>query len=179
MTNLDRQRHHFADKGPYSQSYGFPSSHVQIWVLDYKEGWAQNWCFSVVVLEKTLESLLDCKEIKQSILKEINPVYSLEGPMLNLSSNTLVIDAKSQLISRDPDARKYWRQEEKGGDRGWMTSLGWMTSPTQWIWVWAHHRGKWRTGKPGVLQSMGSPRGGHRDRTTTLPLPQNESSTGK
>jgi len=62
---LKKQRHHFADKGPYSQSYVFSSSHVQMWELDHTEGWApKNWCFLIVVLEKTLESPLDCKEIK-------------------------------------------------------------------------------------------------------------------
>ena len=66
MTNLDnmlkKQRYHFADKGPSSQSYGFSSSHVWMWELDYKESWAlKNWCFWTVVLEKTLESPLDCK----------------------------------------------------------------------------------------------------------------------
>jgi len=69
-------------------SYGFPSSHVQMWELDHKEGWVvNNWCFWIV-LEKTLESPLDCKErrSKQSILKEINPEYSLEGLMLKLQS---------------------------------------------------------------------------------------------
>ena len=69
MINLDsilkKQRHYFARKGPCSQSYGFPSSHVWIWELDYKESWAQkNWCFCTVLLEKTLESPLDCREIQ-------------------------------------------------------------------------------------------------------------------
>ena len=70
MTNLDRilksrERHYFANKSPSSQGYGFPSSHVWMWELDYKENWApKNWCFSAVVLEKTLESPLDIKEIK-------------------------------------------------------------------------------------------------------------------
>ena len=68
MSNLDsvlKSRHHFADKGPYSQSYGFSSSHVQMWELDQKEGWVpKNWCFLTVVLEKTLESPLGNKEIK-------------------------------------------------------------------------------------------------------------------
>ena len=69
MTNLDsvlkKQRHHLANKGPYSQSYRFSSSHVLMWELDHKEGWAlKNWCFRTEVLEKTLESPLDCKEIK-------------------------------------------------------------------------------------------------------------------
>ena len=60
-----KQRHHFANKGSSSQSYGFSSSHVWMWELDYEEGWAvKNWCFQIVVLEKTLESPLNCKEIK-------------------------------------------------------------------------------------------------------------------
>ena len=60
-----KKRHHFADKDPYGQSYGFSSSHVWMWELDHKEGWMpKNWCFWTVVLEKTLERLLDCKEIQ-------------------------------------------------------------------------------------------------------------------
>ena len=82
---IKKQRHYFANKDPSSQGYGFSSSHVWMWELDYKESWApKNWCFWTVVLEKTLESPLDCKEIKQSILKEISPEYSLEGLMLKL-----------------------------------------------------------------------------------------------
>ena len=69
-----RQRYLFADKGPYSQSYGFSSSHVWMWELDHKEGWVlKNWCFWTVVLEKTLESPLDCKEIKPINAKENQP----------------------------------------------------------------------------------------------------------
>ena len=75
---------HFANRGPSSQGYGFSSSHVWMWELDYKGSWApKNWCFWTVVLEKTLESPLDCKEI-QSVHKEISPEYSLEGLMLKL-----------------------------------------------------------------------------------------------
>ena len=66
--------------------------------------------------------------------------------------------AKSWQIRKDPDARKDWRQEEKGTTRGWD---GWMESPTQWTWVWASSGRWWRTGKPGVLQSMGFQRVGH------------------
>ena len=76
------QRHYFADKGPSSQNYGFSSSHVWMWELDYKESWApKNWCFSTVVLEETLET---ARRSNQSILKEISPEYSLEGLMLKL-----------------------------------------------------------------------------------------------
>ena len=85
-----KQRHHFAKKGPYNQSYGFSRNYVWMWEFDHKEGWAlKNWCFWIAVLEKTLESLLESKEIKQSILKEVDPEYFLEGLILNWSSNTL------------------------------------------------------------------------------------------
>ena len=91
-TNPDsilKSRHHFDNKGPYSQSYGFSSSHVWMWELDYKEGWApKNWCLWTVDLEKkTLESPLDCKE---SIPKEISSEYSLEGMMLKLKLGHLI-----------------------------------------------------------------------------------------
>ena len=73
---IKKQRYHFADKHPYSQSYGFSSSHVQMWELDHKEGWEpKNWCFLIVVLEKTLESPLDSKEIKP-VNPKGNPEYS-------------------------------------------------------------------------------------------------------
>ena len=91
-----------------SQSYGFSSGHVWIWELDYKESWVlKNWCFWPIVLEKTLRVLGTAKRSKQSILKEINPEYSSEGLMLKPP------DAKSQLIRKDPDAGKGWRQKEK------------------------------------------------------------------
>ena len=80
--HIKKQRHYFANKGLSSQSYGFSSSHALMWELDYKESWElNNWCFWTVVLEKTLKSPLDCKEIQ---LKEIRPEYSLEGLMLKL-----------------------------------------------------------------------------------------------
>ena len=82
---IKKQRHYFANKGPSSQSYGFSSSHVWMWELDHKESWvSKNWCFWTVVLEKTLESPLDCRRSNQSILKEISPEYSLEGLTLKL-----------------------------------------------------------------------------------------------
>ena len=83
--HIKRQRHYFANKGPSSQGCGFSSGHVWMWELDYKESWAlKNWCFWTVVLEKTLESPLDCKEVQPAQLKEISPVCSLEGLMLKL-----------------------------------------------------------------------------------------------
>ena len=83
--HIKKQRHYFADKGPSSQSYELSSSHVWMWGLAYRESWVpKNWCFWTVVLEKTLESPLDCKEIKPVNPKKINPEYSLTGLMLKL-----------------------------------------------------------------------------------------------
>ena len=88
MTNLNsilKQQYHFANKDPYSQSYGFSSSHVQMWQLDHKEGWVpKTWCFWTMVLEKTLEGPLDSKAIKPVNPKGSKPEYSLEELMLKL-----------------------------------------------------------------------------------------------
>ena len=145
---IKKKRYHFANKGPYSQSYGFSSSHVWIWEWDYKEGWEpKNWGFRTVELEKTLESPLDSKKIKPVNPKGNNPEYSLEGLKLKL-----------QYFGKEPTHwKRPWcwerlRARWKGGDR---ESDGWMASPTQWPWVWANSRRWWRTGQPGVLQSMG------------------------
>ena len=83
--HIKKQRHYFVNKGPSCQGYGFSSSHVWMWEIDYKESWApKNWYFWTVVLKKTLESPLDCKEIQPVHPKEISPEYSLEGLMLKL-----------------------------------------------------------------------------------------------
>ena len=83
--HIKKQRHYFTNKGPFSQGYGFSSSHVWMWELDYKETWVpKNWCYLTVVLEKTLESPLTSRRSNQSILKKISPEYSLEGLMLKL-----------------------------------------------------------------------------------------------
>ena len=83
--HIQKQRYYFANKGPSSQGYGFSSGHVWMWELNCEESWVlKNWCFWTVVLENTLESPLDCKEVHQSILKEISPGCSLEGLMLKL-----------------------------------------------------------------------------------------------
>ena len=110
---IKKQRHWFADKGPYSQSYGFSSSHVWMWELDHKEGWApKNWCFWAEVLEKT-QSPLDCKDIKP-----VNPKGNQPWIFIGRTDAEVPIiwppDAKSRLIWKDPDDGKDWRQEEKG-----------------------------------------------------------------
>ena len=81
---IKKQRHHFANRGPYSQSYGFSCDHVQMWDFDHKEGGALNWFFWTVVLEKVFESSLICKRSNQSNLKEINPEFSMQGLMLKI-----------------------------------------------------------------------------------------------
>ena len=113
---IKKQRHYFANKGPSSQSYGFSSSHKWMWELDYKESWVlKNWCFWTVVLEKTLKSLLDCKEIQPVHLKG-NQSWMFFG-RTDVEAETPILwpsDAKNWLIWKDPDAGKDWRQEEKG-----------------------------------------------------------------
>ena len=104
------------DKDPSSQSYGFSSSHIWMWELDYKENWApKNWCFSTVVLEKTLESPLDRKEI-QPVHPKGNQSWIFIG-RTEAEEETPILwppDSNNWLIGKDPDAGKVWRQEQKG-----------------------------------------------------------------
>ena len=155
-----KQRHYFANKGPSGEGYGFSSGHVWMWELDYKESWVlKNWCFWTVMLEKTLESPLDCKEIQpvhpkgdQSWLFIGRTDVEVETPIL------WPPDANSWLIGKDPDFLERLRAGGKGDNRGWD---GWMASPTQWTWVWVDTGSWWWIGRPGVLQFMGSQRVGH------------------
>ena len=119
ITNLDsilKSRNITLNKGPSSQSYGFSSSHVWMWELDHKESWApKNWCFWTVVLEKTLQSPLDCKEIQPVHLKW-NQSWIFIG-RIDAEAETPILwppDVKNWLIWKDPDSGKNWRWEEKG-----------------------------------------------------------------
>ena len=108
-----KQRHYFANKGPSSQDYDFSSGHVWMWELDCEESWAlKNWCFWTVMLEKTLESSLDCKEI-QPVHPKGEQSWVFIG-RTDAEAETPIPDAKSWLIWKDPDAGKDWGQEEKG-----------------------------------------------------------------
>ena len=126
-----------------------------MWELDHKEGWMlKTWCFQAVMLEKTFENPLNFKEIKP-----VNPKGNQSWIFIGRTDAEAEVpilcppDGKSRLTGKNPDAWKYWRQEEK-----WDTRCdGWMASLTQWTWVWARTR-RWWTGKPGVLQSMESQR---------------------
>ena len=136
---IKKQRHHFADKGPSSQSYGFSRSHVWMWRLDHKEGWVlRNWCFQIVVLEKTLQSPLDSKEIKpvhpkgnQSWVFTGRTNAEAEAPVLwppDVKNDPVILF--QWLIGKDPEAGKDWGQEKR------VTRWdGWMALSTQWIWV--------------------------------------------
>ena len=119
MTNLERiqkQRHYFANKGPASQGYGFSSGHVWMWELDCEESWTlKNWCFWTVVLEKTLESPLDCREI-QPVHPKGDQSWVFIG-RTDAEAETPVLwppHVKSWLIGKDSDAGRDWGQEEKG-----------------------------------------------------------------
>ena len=156
MANLDsilKSRDINLPTGPYCQSYGFSSSHVQMWELDHKEGWApKNWCFRTVVLEKTLESRLDCKEIKP-VTPKGNQSWIFIG---RTDAGKLKLQYFGHLIQRTDSFEKILmlgkiEGRRRGNNRGWD---GWMASLTQWTWAWVNSGSWWWTGRPGVLQSM-------------------------
>ena len=135
MINLDsilkKQRHYFADKGPSSQSYGFSSGHVWMWELDCEESWVpKNWCFWTLVLEKTLESPFDCKEIKLVNPEDISPDSSLEGQLLKLKLQYFGHLIRELSHQKRPRCWKRLKAEGEENDRGldgWMASLTWWT----------------------------------------------------
>ena len=158
--HIKKQRHYFANKGPSSQGYGFSSSHVWMWELDCEESWVlKNWCFELWCWRRLLRVPWTAGRSNQTILKEISPGCSLEGLMLKLKLQYFVhVDAKSWLTGKDPDAGRDWGQEEKGTTEdelaGWHHRLSGHG-------VWVKSRSWWWTGRPGVLQFMGSQRVRH------------------
>ena len=160
---IKKQRHHFANKGPYSQGYGLPSSHVQMWELDHKEGRApKNLCFPTVVLEKTPERPLDCREVKA-----VNPKWNQPWIFIGRTDAKASVlwspDANSWLFGKDYDAEKNWRLKEKwviedkmvdgitdsmDGNLGklremlrnreaWHAAVHWVTRSQMWLDDWA------------------------------------------
>ena len=124
--HIKKQRHYFANKGPSSQSYGFSSSHVWMWELDYKESWVpKNWCFWTVVLEKTLLSPLDCKEI-QPVHPKGNQSWIFIG-RTDAKAEAPILwppDAKNWLTGKDPDAGKDWRRWRRGRQKiRWLDGI--------------------------------------------------------
>ena len=144
--HVQKQRHYFANKGPSSQGYGFSSGHIWMWELDCKESWVQkNWCFWTVVLEKTLESPLDCKEIQP-----VNP----KGNQSWIFIGKTDVEAETPMLWPSDGQKKLthlkrpwcWERLKAGGqgdDRGWD---GWMAALTQWTWVWVNSRSWWWKG---------------------------------
>ena len=152
---IKKQTHHFTNKGPYSQNYGFSSSHVQMWELNHKEGWAQkNWYFWTVVLENSWVPWTASSN--QSILKEINSEYSLEGLMLKLQYFGHLM-RRANSLKKTLLLRKIEGSRSRGQQR--MRCLDVITNSV--LMNWTNSGRQWRMGKPGVLQSMGSQRVRH------------------
>ena len=153
-----KQRHYFADKVLSSQSHGFSSSHVWMWELDHKESWApKNWCFWTVVLEKTLESPLDCKEIKP-----VNPKRNQSWIFFGRTDAKAVQYVGHLMWRTDPLEKilmlgKIEDRRSRGQQRiRWLNGINDSKDTSL-----SSSGGWWWTGKPGMLQSTGSKRVGH------------------
>ena len=138
----------------------YSSSHVWMWELDCEESWVpKNWCFWTVMLEKTLESPRDCKEI-QPVHPKGDQSWVFIG-RTDVQVETPILwppDVKNWTHLKRPWCWERWKAGGEGDDREWD---GWMASLTQWIWVWVNSESWWWTGRSGVLQSMGLQRVGH------------------
>jgi len=158
--HIKKQRHQFINKGLSSQNYGFSSSHVWMWELDYKKLSTKELMLLNCGVGKTLESPLDCKEIQPVHPKWNQSEYSLERLILKLK-----LQYFGHLMWRTDSFEKTLMlgQIEGGKRREWerMRGWGWMASPTQWTWVWVGSWSWWWTGRPGTPQSMGWQRVGH------------------
>ena len=136
--HIKNQRHYFANKGLSSQSYGFSSSHLWMWELDYKERWVvKNWCFRTVLLEKTLESLLDCNEI-EPVDPKGNQSWIFIG-RTDVEAETPILWPRCGELThlKRPCCWERLKAGGEGDNRGWDI---WMASPTWWKWVWESSR---------------------------------------
>ena len=153
----------------------FCISHIWMWEMDHKEGWApKNWCFWTVVLEKTLENPLDCKEIQP-----IHPKGNKSWIFTGRTDDEVKLQYFSHLMRRADSLEKTLMLGKIEGRRrrGWQRIRWLMASPTWWMWVWASFGSWWQTGKSGMLQSMGSQGVGH-DQVTELNWTMNDQTLG-
>ena len=149
----------FANKGLSSQGFGFSSGHIWMWELDCEESWApKNWCFWTVMLEKTLESPLDCKEI-QPVHPKGDHSWVFIG-RTDVEAGTPILWPRCEELThwKRPKCWERLKARGEGDDRGWD---GWMASLTRWTWVWENSGSWWWTGRPSMLQFVGSQRVGH------------------
>ena len=164
MTNLDsilkKKRHYFANRSPSGQSYGFSSSPVWMWELDHKQSWMPRidvfelWCWIRLLIVPWTARRANQQSSRKSVLNS-----HWKDWCWSWSSNTLATWCEELTYWKRPWC--WWERLKAGGkgdNRGWD---GWMVSLTRWTWVWASSRSWWWTGKPAVLQSMGSQRVGH------------------
>ena len=135
--HIEKQRHYFANKGLSSQGYGFSSSHISTWELNYKESWAlKNWWFELWCWRRLLRIPWTARRSKQSILKEISPECSLEGLMLKMKFQYF-----GHLMWRaDSFEKTLTLGKIEGRRRRGRQRMRWMTSSTQWTWVWVNSR---------------------------------------
>ena len=153
FVSAEEQRHYSADKGPYSQGSGLPSGHARLWKLDHKEdGATKNWCLWSVVLEKTPESPLDCKEIQPVNLKGNPPWIFIGRTDAEVETAVFWSSVVNSWLIGKVWCRERLKVEEEEGIRGWD---GWMASLMQWTWAWADFRRWWGTKRPGVLPGHG------------------------
>ena len=155
--HIKKQRHYFANQGLSGQGYGFSIMYgCESWTVKKAECWKidafELWCW-----RRLLRVPQTARKSNQSILKEISPEYSLEGLILKVK-----LQYFGHLMRRADSLKKTlcwrWLKPGEGDDRGWD---GWMASPNQWTWVWVNSRSWWWTGRPGMLQSIGSQRVRH------------------